>query len=157
MKQTSTIITPPIAFKKLLYFFALSRTHHGFLDMMSPAFAALLFLGKFPQINITIAGIITVFSGYTAVYALNDIAGLKDDRKNIQQKTQKSNSSDVDSVLIQHPLAQGMISQKSAWIWLGFWSFLAVMGALYLNPFCVLIFFASNMFLVLGCVETIMG
>lgn len=89
LKQTSTITSPPIAFKKLLYFFALSRTHHGFLDMMSPTFAALLFLGKFPQINIIVAGIITVFSGYTAVYALNDIAGLKDDKKNIQQKNSK--------------------------------------------------------------------
>lgn len=143
MKQTTSVIATSPVFKKILYFFALSRTHHGLLDMMSPFFAALLLLGRFPEINITMAGIITVFSGYTAVYALNDIAGLKDDKKSIHRKIRKSNTSDLDSVLIQHPLAQDVISQKSAWIWLGFWSLLTVSGALYLNPFCVFIFFAG--------------
>jgi 4-hydroxybenzoate polyprenyltransferase len=124
--------------EKLQFFFALSRTHHGVLDMMAPVFAALVYLGHFPDPRIVVAGVITVFSGYTAVYALNDIAGYRDDKKNIRPADKKG--TDLDSILIRHPLAQGVISLKSAALWAGFWSVTAILGAYYLNPVCLLIF-----------------
>ena len=106
--------------------------------MMAPVFAALVYLGCFPDMGIVLAGVITVFSGYTAVYALNDIAGYKDDKKNIRPMDKQV--TDLDSILTRHPLAQGVISLKSAAVWAGFWSVMALLGAWYLNPVCILIF-----------------
>ena len=135
--------------EKLQFFFALSRTHHGVLDMMAPVFAALVYLGYFPGTGIILAGVITVFSGYTAVYALNDIAGYKDDKKNIRPVDQQV--TDLDSILTRHPLAQGVISLKSAAIWAGFWSVTAVLGAYYLNPVCILIFLGGALLEIIYC------
>ena len=42
---------------------------------MAPIFAALVYLGRLPDMTIAVIGGITVFAGYTAVYALNDLAG----------------------------------------------------------------------------------
>lgn len=134
---------------KLQSFFALSRTHHGVLDMMAPVFAALVYLGHFPNPGIVLAGVITVFSGYTAVYALNDIAGYRDDKKNIQPVDEKG--TDLDSILIRHPLAQGVISLKYAAVWAGFWSVVAVLGAYYLNPACILIFLGGALLEIIYC------
>jgi 4-hydroxybenzoate polyprenyltransferase len=135
--------------EKLQFFFALSRTHHGVLDMMAPVFVALIYLGHFPDPGIVLAGVITVFSGYTAVYALNDIVGYRDDRKNIRLDDKKG--TDLDSILIRHPLAQGMISMKSAAVWTGFWSVAALLGAYYLNPVCILIFLGGALLETIYC------
>ena len=59
--------------QRLKMFLALSRTPHGVIDMAAPALAALLCLGRFPSPAVTIVGLLTVFAGYTAVYALNDL------------------------------------------------------------------------------------
>jgi 4-hydroxybenzoate polyprenyltransferase len=134
---------------RLQFFFALSRTHHGVLDMMAPVFAALVYLGRFPGQNIVIAGVVTVFAGYTAVYALNDIAGYKDDKKNIQPAPKTG--IDLDSILVRHPLARGMLSFNLAALWAGFWSILAILGAYYLNPVCILIFMGGAILEVIYC------
>ncbi len=135
--------------EKLQFFFALSRTHHGVLDMMAPVFAALVYLGHFPDQASVVAGVITVFAGYTAVYALNDIAGYTDDQKNVRQTSKKG--MDLDSILVRHPLARGVISLKSAALWAGFWSMVAVLGAYYLNPVCILIFLGGALLEILYC------
>jgi 4-hydroxybenzoate polyprenyltransferase len=57
----------------LKLFLALSRTTHGVLDLAAPALSALLWLGQFPSPWIVAIGLLTAFSGYTAVYALNDL------------------------------------------------------------------------------------
>ena len=62
-------------------FFALSRTTHGVLDIAMPAFCALLWLGAFPQWQVTLLSLFTAFAGYTAVYALNDLVGIQVDRE----------------------------------------------------------------------------
>jgi 4-hydroxybenzoate polyprenyltransferase len=136
---------------KLQFLFALSRTHHGVLDMMAPIFAALVTLGHLPDPATAIVGIITVFAGYTCVYALNDIAGFHDDRKNIRVTATTQGGSDLDSILIRHPLAQGVISVKSAVLWAGFWAGVAGTGAFYLNPVCLLIFFSGAALEVVYC------
>ena len=137
--------------EKLQFFFALSRTHHGVLDMMAPAFAALVALGGFPDPATAIVGIITVFAGYTCVYALNDIAGFHDDRKNIRLTAGTEGRRDLDSILIRHPLAQGVIPLKSAVLWAGFWAVVAGAGAFYLNPVCLLIFLFGAVLEVVYC------
>lgn len=69
---------------KLKLLLALSRTPHGIIDMTAPCFAALLWLGRFPSADVVLAGLVTVFAGYTAVYALNDVIGFRSDREKIR-------------------------------------------------------------------------
>ena len=68
-------------FLRLKFYFALSRTPHGLLDMCTPALGALLWLGHFPPLYVIIIGMVTTFAGYTAVYALNDVIDYEDEKK----------------------------------------------------------------------------
>lgn len=137
--------------EKLKLYLALSRTHHGVIDMMSPFLAALLYLGRLPGIQVLLVGFITVFAGYTAIYALNDIAGYRVDRKNIGNLEQGAQGNDIDSVLLRHPLAQGALSMQEAVLWTSGWAALAVIGAISLNPVCVLIFLLGALLEVIYC------
>jgi len=142
MSQISQI-SPQNSFtglSRLKLFFALSRTPHGLLDMCTPAFGALLWLGQFPSFFIVITGIFTTFAGYTAVYALNDVVDYKVDKEKAAQGGLSSSASDLDGVLVRHPMAQGFLTFQEGVIWTAAWSVLALLGALILNPVCVLIF-----------------
>jgi 4-hydroxybenzoate polyprenyltransferase len=125
---------------RLKLYFALSRTPHGLLDMCTPAFGALLWLGQFPPVSIVIIGLITTFAGYTAVYALNDVVDYKVDKEKAAGGGLSNAGGDLDGVLVRHPMAQGYLSLKEGVFWSIAWSVLALIGALILNPVCVLIF-----------------
>ena len=76
-----------IGLSRLKLFLALSRTPHGLLDMTTPLYGALLWLGAFPSLTISLLGLITVFAGYTAVYALNDVIDYRvDKRKSLHRR-----------------------------------------------------------------------
>ena len=84
---------PPLSqaytgWSRLKLFWALSRTPHGLIDMTTPAFAALLWLGAFPPFSVTVLGLITAFAGYTAVYALNDVIDYRADREKARDSGQ---------------------------------------------------------------------
>ena len=125
---------------RLKLFFALSRTPHGLLDMCTPAFGALLWLGHFPPVYIIVIGIITTFAGYTAVYALNDVIDYKSDKEKASKGGFSNTGSDLDSIIVRHPMAQGLLSFNEGLIWALGWTALALVGAYILNPVCVLIF-----------------
>ena len=127
---------------RLKLFWALSRTPHGLLDMCTAALAALLWLGYFPSIRTIGLGIITVFAGYTAVYALNDVVGYRSDKKKIQMGNLRrvDDCDDLDAMLVRYPLARGLLSLKEGLLWSIAWALLALIGAYLLNPVCVLIF-----------------
>jgi 4-hydroxybenzoate polyprenyltransferase len=125
---------------RLKLFLALSRTPHGLLDMCTPAFGALLWLGHFPSFYVIAIGLITTFAGYTAVYALNDIVDYKVDKEKAARVGLSNSGSDLDGILVRHPMAQGYLSFKEGFFWAVAWSLLALIGALILNPVCVLIF-----------------
>lgn len=131
-------------FSRLKLFLALSRTSHGILDMATPAFAALLWLGGFPPLHVTLLGVITTFAGYTAVYALNDVVDFRIDREKIHQTGLSGHAGDLDALWVRHPLAQGMLSLRDGILWAAGWSAVALIGAALLNPVCVVIF-------LLGC------
>ena len=138
-------------FDRLKLFWALSRTPHGLLDMSTAALASLLWLGHFPSFTIIALGLITVFAGYTAVYALNDVVGYRSDKKKLQQGNLREidDCQDLDAMLVRHPMARGLLTFKEGLIWSVAWALLALIGAYLLNPVCVLIFVG-------GCVlETI--
>src|SRR5690625_6851033 len=66
-------------------FLALSRTSHGLLDVAMPGFAALLWLGHFPALPVLTVALVTAVAGYTAIYALNDLVGVRVDREKFSQ------------------------------------------------------------------------
>jgi len=128
---------------RLKLYFALSRTPHGLLDMCTPAFAALLWLGHFPSLYIIVLGLITTFAGYTAVYALNDVIDYEADKEKATVGGFSYAQSDLDSMIVRHPMAQGLLSFKEGLVWALVWGLVALISAYILNPVCVLIFLAG--------------
>lgn len=110
--------------------------------MTTPCFAALLWLGAYPSWTIIVIGLVTVFAGYTAVYALNDLVGCRSDRAKLEAGgfCSEAHASDLDALLIRHPLAQGLLTLPEGLLWAGGWSLVAMLGAYHLNPACLLIF-----------------
>jgi 4-hydroxybenzoate polyprenyltransferase len=110
------------------------------LDIATPAFAALLWLGHFPPPKVILVGIVTAFAGYTAVYALNDLIDHRVDKEKIQQSGLGEPGDYLDAPSIRHPIAQGALSFRGGIVWVLAWAVLAITGAFLLNPLCVLIF-----------------
>jgi 4-hydroxybenzoate polyprenyltransferase len=130
---------PSKALTRLKLFLALSRTPHALLDLATPAVAALLWLGTFPSPGVTILGLITVFAGYTAVYALNDVVDYRADEEKMAQGG-GDDGNYLDAVLVRHPLAQGLLTFPEAVWWMLAWAVVALSGASLLNPVCAYIF-----------------
>jgi 4-hydroxybenzoate polyprenyltransferase len=140
-------------FARLRLFWALSRTPHGLLDMCTAALASLLWLGHFPSFKIIGLGLITVFSGYTAIYALNDVVGYRSDKRKLQQGNLRGfdDCEDLDAMLVRHPMARGLLSFKEGLLWSIAWALLAIIGAYLLNPICVLIFICGSILETIYC------
>lgn len=140
---------PYTGLSRIKLFFALSRTPHGLLDMATPALGALLWLGRFPSFEVIVIGLVTTFAGYTAVYALNDVVDYRVDQEKIRLCGEFGTGCDLDAVMIRHPMAQGYLSFKEGVLWTAAWSMVALLGAYYLNPVCIVIF-------IIGCaLETV--
>jgi 4-hydroxybenzoate polyprenyltransferase len=122
-------------------FLALSRSVHGVLDIAMPGFVALLWLGHFPSWQVLALCLATALAGYTAIYALNDLIGVKDDQEKVAGGITPGYA--VEASAMRYPLAQNLISMKGALAWFGFWFALAVLGTWLLNPMILLIVFAA--------------
>lgn len=129
-------------FTRLKLFLALSRTPHGLLDMAMPVAAALLWLGHFPPLGVSLLGLFTVFAGYTAVYAINDLADLKVDRDNYQGG-RADTSGYLDAVYARHPMAMGLLTRSEGLVWAACWGVAALVGAYALNPVCAWLLLAG--------------
>ena len=114
------------------------------LDLATPALAALLWLGGLPPLGVAALGLLTVFAGYTAVYALNDVVDYRVDQEKMSYSPQKTAGGYLDAVFMRHPMAQGQVSFAQGLLWTGAWALVALIGAYLLNPVCALIF-------LLGC------
>jgi len=141
MKITSLPSHPGLSRLKL--FWALSRTPHGLLDMATPGLGAMLWLGNLPPVAAVGLGLITAFSGYSAVYALNDVVDYRVDRKKIQESGLRNSDHDLDAVYVRHPMAQGMLGYREGILWMAGWALLALIGSYLLNPACTLIFLTA--------------
>ena len=133
----------PSFFCRLKLFLALSRTPHGLIDMATPVFAALIWLGHIPSFSVVFLGLLTTFAGYTAVYALNDVVDYRQDRQAVRQGGTCPADGDLDAILVRHPMACGFLSFREGLAWTGAWASLAVIGAYRLNPVCLWIFAAG--------------
>ena len=125
---------------RLGLFLALSRTPHALLDMTTPGLAALLWLGAFPPLKVVLVGLLTVFAGYSAVYALNDLIDYRSDKKKMEKGLFRDTDNYIDGVMVRHPLAQGLLNLREGLGWTLGWALVAVVGAFILNPVCVMIF-----------------
>ncbi len=132
-----------VAISRLKLLLALSRTPHGLLDLGAPAAAALLWLGRLPPLATTALGLLTVFAGYTAVYALNDLVDCRVDREKLRLQGGPGANYYLDAVFLRHPLAAGRMSLPEGVLWTGAWALVALLGAYCLNPACALIFLAG--------------
>jgi 4-hydroxybenzoate polyprenyltransferase len=130
----------PSAVKDLKLLFALSRTPHGLIDMATPALAALLCIGHFPDFPVVIIGLITVFAGYTSVYALNDLIDYQTDKQKVCIGGYCDGEDYLDGALIRHPMAKGALSFSTGLVWTVCWALIALAGAWWLNPVCLYIF-----------------
>jgi 4-hydroxybenzoate polyprenyltransferase len=119
--------------------------------MATPALGALVWLGTFPPPKVIILGLITAFAGYTVVYALNDLIDHHVDQEKIQQGGFLDSEEDLDTVLVRHPVARGLLSFKEGFLWTAAWAFLALLGAYKLNPACLLIFVIGCMLEIVYC------
>ncbi len=137
-------VSQNLTLHKLKLFLALSRTPHGLLDLATPGLAALLCLGGLPSLGVTVLGLITVFAGYTAVYALNDVVDYRTDKTKIREGG-LTGEGYLDGVMVRHPMAQGLLGFREGLAWAVAWAGVALIGAYLLNPVCALIF-------ILGCI-----
>ena len=137
-----SVANPTHRFDRLKLYFALSRTPHGLLDMATPAFAALLYLGGFPSFGVVLIGLITAFAGYTAIYALNDIVDYRTDKQRADA-TSATSGKYLDAMMVRHPMAAGLLTFNQGLAWTLGWGLVAFIGAYFLNPVCVVIFLAG--------------
>lgn len=140
MKQHHTPRESSFGLSRLGLFLALSRTPHALLDMATPCLAALIWLGTFPSLRTVLLGLLTVFGGYSAVYALNDVIDYRSDIERIRHGAFRESDTYLDGVMVRHPLAQGMLRRGESLAWVIGWASIALVGAYLLNPVCVLIF-----------------
>lgn len=127
----------------LTVYLALSRTPHGLLDLAGPFCAALLCRGGLPPVSVVILGIVTVFAGYTAVYALNDIVDYRSDKLQLEGSGEDERVNYLDAAFIRHPLARGCLSLPGAVLWFVGWAVVAFAGAYALNPVCAVLLIAG--------------
>jgi len=131
-------------------FFALSRTSHGVLDLATPAFCALLWLGGFPKWDVILLSVFTAFAAYTAIYALNDLVGITVDKEKFSSNEMNTGYS-VEASELRYPLARNILSFKSGLLWMSTWFILASVGSYLLNPTIVLILIAAAILEVVYC------
>ncbi len=112
---------------------------------------ALLCIGGFPPFSTILLGMITVFSGYACIYALNDVTDYQLDRKRMGELSNKPVCFDLDCIFVRHPIAQGFISLPGGVAWTAFWGIVALVGATLLNPVCAVIFIIGAVLEVVYC------
>ena len=128
---------------RLKDFFGLSRMTHSVLDVAHPALGAVVVFGGAPRPLTIVFGLLAAFSGYTAVFALNDLMDCKVDCEKLGGYAGRRECFDIDSVGLRHPLAQGSIAWRAAVGWVVLWSVLALLFAFLLNPICCLLMVAA--------------
>jgi 4-hydroxybenzoate polyprenyltransferase len=149
--NNQTVSTTYSGLSRIKLFWALSRTPHGLLDMATPAFAALLWLGSFPSPFVIVLGLITTFAGYTAVYALNDVMDHRVDKERLEGGGFQDLDDYLDAVMVRHPIAQGVLTFREGLTWSLAWGILALVGAYLLNPVCAGIFVAAALLEAVYC------
>ncbi|MGB8992356.1 MAG: UbiA family prenyltransferase [Desulfobaccales bacterium] len=102
--------------------------------------AAVLCYGGLPPLGVCALGLLTVFAGYTAVYALNDVVDYRVDQEKLKTAAGREKAGYLDAAFMRHPLAQGQVSLGEGLLWTVAWAAVALTGAYRLNPVCAYLF-----------------
>jgi 4-hydroxybenzoate polyprenyltransferase len=133
---------------KLCGVFASSRPLQASFSVVQPIIVALIALSGFPELQLLILLVVGCVTGFFAVFALNDLLDFKIDKKSLKSE-RIAKSWDVDSLLVRHPLAQGVITRAEQIAWIAINGVVAGVIIYYLN------FMALFLFLVAITLETI--
>lgn len=106
-----------------------------------PGFVALLWLGRFPSPLVLVLCLGAAIAGYTAIYALNDIMGARDDAEKVAGGVKPGFA--VEASAMRYPIAQKLISMKGALTWFVFWMAVAVLCIWFVNPTILAILLAA--------------
>ncbi len=131
-------------------YLALSRSTHGVIDIAMPGFAALLWLGRFPAWDVLAVALVTALAGYTAIYALNDIVGVKGDREKFADSGPNAGYS-VEASDLRYPIARGKLAFGRGLAWFAFWYAIALIGAWWLNPWLLVVVLAAPVLETIYC------
>ena len=131
-------------------YLALSRSTHGVLDIAMPGFAALLWLGRMPAWDVLAVALVTALAGYTAIYALNDLVGVKVDREKFAGQGPNAGYS-VEASDLRYPIAQGKLGFGRGLAWFSVWYLVALAGAWWLNPWLLPVVLAAPILETLYC------
>ncbi|HEY3318337.1 MAG TPA: UbiA prenyltransferase family protein [Coriobacteriia bacterium] len=123
--------------------FDLSRGRQALLSVAQPALGALLAAGRLPDARVVAVGLVAATAGYLAVFSLNDVLDLHVDERALAAGKDAAPTGDVDTVVLRHPLAQGVLSRTVALAWVGSLAAVALVGAAALGGACVLAFAAA--------------
>jgi 4-hydroxybenzoate polyprenyltransferase len=129
--------------EKIKVYFGFSRMSHSVLDVGHPAVAALLSLGAWPHYPTLILGLIAAFSGYTAVFALNDLMDFKVDTERIEQARRDFTAFDLDVLGVRHPIAQKVLTFGQGLAWVLCWGIISLVTAFMLHPLCFLMLLSA--------------
>jgi 4-hydroxybenzoate polyprenyltransferase len=137
--------------RKVRVFFGFSRMSHSVLDVGYPAFGALLVAGGFPPYPILVLGFLAAFSGFTAVFALNDLMDFRVDTERIEKYQRSFGDFDLDVMGLRHPIAQRALPLPQAFGWVVFWGGLSLGLAYSLDPLCLLMLVAAILLEIAYC------
>jgi len=110
--------------------------------MALPVAATLLWLGRLPPPKVMGLGLFTVFAGYAAVYALNDLIDYRTDRAGFLAGEGDATGR-LEAVYARHPIAMGLLSFRQGFFWTVGWAAAALAGSFLLNPACALVMLAG--------------
>ncbi len=131
--------------------FDLSRGRQALLSIAQPGLAAVLAAGGLPSRSIIVIGLIAAAAGFLAVFSLNDVLDRRVDAAAVHAGKGTLSRFDLDAAFLRHPLAQGQLSLKTSLMWIGGLTVVAMVGALLLDPLCLVFFLAAAALEALYC------
>lgn len=131
--------------------FDLARGRQALLSVAQPALGACIALGRVPDPRVVVVGLVAATAGYLAVFSLNDVLDMRVDELSLAAGKNAAPDDDVDTVVLRHPLAQGVLSRGVALAWVGSLAVVALLGAAALGGACVLAFAGAVALEILYC------
>lgn len=135
---------------KLYGVLASSRPLQASFSVVQPMIVVLIALGGFPEPKLLILLVVSCVTGFFAIFALNDLLDFKIDTKSLKSEG-ITKSWDVDSLLVRHPLAQGVITRAEQMLWIAINIVVAGVIIYYLNFIAFLLFLIAITLEIIYC------
>lgn len=154
MARHAAVIEPPVVVRSrpspAVALFDLSRGKQALLTIAQPALGVVLAVGGLPSARVTLIGLPAAAAGSFAMYGLNDLLDRHSDARAVEAGNVRPEG-DMDTALVRHPLAHGMVSPRAALLWVAGLAAIAAVGVALLNPLCLVFFAAAAALQALYC------